>query len=174
MSSLYLHTAGHHFVHSDRISLKDTFSINIKLVDIVASACACIWNKNAGKPGIFIIEYVQEIKNSENALAAYLEEMDRIYLALPVIAERSRLDKYNLFLLSAHEAFHKYQSFRGDEIPFLEEGRHDECHPMEIEAWIQASDALKGCYPRVTGRIVIDELTQIEIPKLSTYAGITS
>ena len=171
MSSLYLNKSRNHFVLEDQITNRERFSVNSKLVDIVTSACSMIWDKNAGHAGIFIVGFVERIANHLDVPAAYLPDADFFLFALTTMQEQSRLNRFDLFLLSAHEAYHKFQCFRGDKIFSSTENKSYPRCPFEKEAWIEAVDAFKAFYPSASGRIKINmnEDYFIEIPKTSSY-----
>jgi hypothetical protein len=172
MSALNHCQAQNSFRLEDLYSSNSRFSINMNIVDVVTSACSIIWNKNAGGSGIFQIIFLDKIPGMFDMPAAYNHDLDMILIALRTMLEQRKLSKVNLFLVSAHEAFHKFQFFRGDNVPDSETNMNYLDCPYEKEAWVEAADALKAFYPKATGRIIINKNYSVQVPAVSSYGSL--
>lgn len=151
---------------------------------LIARAITAVWEMHRGDPVDFDVVVVEAVEDPTGVVVAYPTHYapgaDRFVVSLSQVrdwAERSETSvEVALVIAAAHEAMHAVQDARGD-LPRDLAGHtvyQSEYlgHPVEIEAWAESLNVLKGVFPAAVIRADAGHGVMHETPGESRYGQV--
>lgn len=139
---------------------KELIPVDERVKTFIETVISMVWNKHVGKPTFFNVIYASRITDPKtgqpiNWSSEYDSNNDSFKFALDTIPERIRIGlqlSETCFIVAAHEAVHKVQLYRGDELKPSPKNITSKSHDYfddrhETEAWREALDAFKKVFP---------------------------
>lgn len=128
------------------------------IVESVKTGTSMVWERHVDEPTTMTITFGSRIINKESIdtgrLAQYSPENDQFSFAMDTIKEKAKSESSQqplTLLFSSHEATHKVQIYRGDQLPAIKDQTQEEyfTSPYEKEAWDEALHVVKKVYPQL-------------------------
>lgn len=170
-------TQEHNFVSKELARVEEPVKKSIE------KAISMVWDRHVGEPASFKVIYVTRITDLKTGKptsrsAKYDPDTDTFIFARDTIPEKIKIGlppAQTYFIVAAHEATHKVQLNRGDELKPSPRNVTPESHDYfddkhEAEAWREALDAFKKAFPTVSGGLtLVIEGRRYEMPEKSSY-----